>query len=103
MENSFLQVIGVDAPMKKYARYTITAILLSSCFITLIFFTANTQGENQPAADGNPNVIVEFFYSDGCPACEATKPMIDRIEQYYGSNISVLRLPVNETENQKNF
>jgi len=86
--------------MKKYTRYNITAILLFLCFITLIFFTTNIKGENQPAADKNPKVIVEFFYLDGCSACEQKKPIIDNIEQYYGNNISVLRLLYNENREE---
>ncbi|MCX6664818.1 MAG: hypothetical protein NT038_01970 [Euryarchaeota archaeon] len=46
----------------------------------------------------NP-VRMEYFYSDGCPNCAQTTPIIEAIEEEYENNISIERFEIGTLEN----
>ena len=41
-------------------------------------------------AQGKPTFI--YFYAEGCPACEAVKPIINELEQEYGDRIAFMHV-----------
>lgn len=69
--------------MKK--KRIITILIISSFIITVLFFNAI-----QVSAQEN-NVYLDFFYTEGCPACEEKKPLIDSVESIYYQRITVRR------------
>jgi hypothetical protein len=68
-------------------------ILLILFFIFLI----------QPITADNCDVVIEFFYADGCDLCEEKEPIIDEIEEHYGENVTINRLFVGLTANKQIF
>ena len=82
----------MDAFINKYIRIILITILLFS--ITFAFI--------QPVVGEESDILVEFFYADGCGHCEEKEPVIDAIEEYYADNITLLRLPVNENRQRFN-
>lgn len=68
--------------MKNGVRCFLIVLLLTSSFLMII---------NSVSAE-KTDVIVEFFYSEGCHSCDEKKANISYIEDYYGENISLLWL-----------
>ena len=73
------------------------------CFLIAIFLSVVFFAFIQPVIAENNDVVVEFFYADGCGHCEEKIPIIDEIEEYYGDNITVQRLSIDVSEYQKRF
>ncbi len=69
-------------------KYCSIAILF--CF-TLLCAAQLVNAEN--------NIEMEYFYSEGCPHCAQTTPIIDAIEQEYKNNITIERFVVENPEN----
>jgi len=80
--------------MNKYLRYSL--IIVISCFFLASFV--------KPVVAENSNVVLEFFFSSGsCEFCEEKKPIVTDIESYYGSNITVIRYPVDRFDYIDNY
>jgi hypothetical protein len=79
--------------MAKYLRFSL--IIVFACFFLLSFV--------KPVVAENSNVILEFYYTEGCDFCEEKAPVINQLEIYYASNITVHRLSVSVTQNKNKF
>ena len=79
--------------MNRFNHYFFITILL---FLIIFSFIRNANANNN-------EIVLEFFYSEGCSHCNEKKPIIDNIEQNYSNNITVLRLSVSNSENKKIF
>ena len=79
--------------MNRFRHYFFITILLLLIFFSFIH-TANAN---------NNEIVLEFFYSEGCSHCNEKKPIIDQIEQNYSENITVLRLSLANSENKRMF
>ncbi|MCK4364748.1 MAG: hypothetical protein KAW45_01720 [Thermoplasmatales archaeon] len=62
------------------------------CFLIILFTITFIFAFIKPACAENNDVIVEFFYSEDCHSCDEKKENITHIEEYYGDNITLLRL-----------
>ena len=71
----------MNASMSKNIRCLITVILLSLTFLSL----------TQIVTAEKDDVVLEFFYTDTCPLCNQTKPLINNIETDYNESITVKR------------
>jgi len=56
-----------------------------------------------PISSASTHVQLEFFYSEGCPDCQAVKPIIDDVEEEYKGNISLIRLEISNVDNWERF
>lgn len=79
--------------MNKYKHYLVIIILLSSAFLAVL----------QPVTAEKNDVILEFFYSSRCPACNQTKPLINDIENEYNASITVERYLVSSNKTSENY
>ena len=50
-------------------------------------------------ANAENTVRMEYFYSEGCPICAQTTPIINAIEEEYENNISIERFEIGTLEN----
>jgi len=73
--------------MKKYKHYIVSIILFLSVLFTIL----------QTASAEQNDVTLEFFYRNGCPLCNDTKPIINAIEEKYVDRITVKRYLVTLT------
>jgi len=79
--------------MNKYLRYSL--IIIFTCFFLVSFV--------KPVVAENSNVILEFYYSEGCGHCEEKASVIDDVENFYGDNITVYRFSLSIQDNLKKF
>jgi len=80
----------MGALVNNYSRLFL--VIISIILISNIFVQNSVADQN--------DVILEFFYAESCPHCEEKEPVIDLIEDYYGDNITILRLSLNTYENK---
>lgn len=83
----------MSARMIKYMRRFLIVILPSLLIFTL----------TQTVVAENSDIIIEFFYAEGCDSCEEKTPIIDEIEEYYGDNITLHRLSTEISTNKQRF
>ena len=83
----------ISTLIKKFSHRFLIVILL------ILFLFALSQ----PAIAENSDVVIEFFYAEGCDHCEEKEPVIDEIEDYYGNNITIQRLSIGIPANKQKF
>ena len=79
--------------MNKNKHYLIILLLL------ILTLPSSLQSINAEKND----VILEFFYSSRCPACNQTKPIINDIENEYNTSITVIRYLVSSNKTSENY
>ncbi|KYK29383.1 hypothetical protein AYK20_05385 [Thermoplasmatales archaeon SG8-52-1] len=77
-------------------KYMHRFLIVFSLFLILFCFTDFVFAENN-------NVIIEFYFADGCDHCEEKIPIIDEIEEHYKENVSIIRYSIEIYENRQRF
>jgi len=79
--------------MKKYKHYIVILILLLSTFFAIL----------QTATAEKSDVVLEFFYTNGCHGCDQTKPIINETENDFKGRITVTRILVIKDKTIENY
>jgi len=71
-------------------RYKFISLLIIFAYVLSLSVLAIYSGlSTDEEADEAGKIVIEFYYNDGCPACESVKPKIRDIEEDYAGNTNV--------------
>ncbi len=74
------------------------------CFFIIILISLSIFAVIKPVTAGNNDIVLEFFISSKpCDSCDEKKPIVDKIENIYGDNISVERYLVHKVDYEENY
>jgi thiol-disulfide isomerase/thioredoxin len=81
------------------SRYKILSLLIILIYVLILASVASIETQDEIIVSGEGDVVLEFYYEDGCSGCEAIKPIIADIEAEFADNITLNRLTIDKSEN----
>jgi len=85
--------------MDKYKLLALIIIIIYAVSLAVASYPSKSEIQGDGAVQVEPgDIVVEFYYSSGqCGACEKVKPIVNDIENYYKENITIQRLPIDDS------
>ena len=87
-------------------KYKFISLLIILVYIVSLSILAMHSGPSTNETTGEAGkIVLEFYYEDGCPACESIKPTIEKIEDDYANNqnVTITRKPVTNDDYRKEW
>ena len=87
-------------------KYKIISLLIIFVYIAGLFFIVSTTQLSETKIEnlnGKSDIILEFYYVEGCSSCEEAKTIITELKEEYKNNLTIYNKPLAGSENKDNY